>query len=420
MGHRRIGLFFLLLTLIAGAVCADEVRVVAIVNDDVITTEDLRQRTELMIALSGLPDTEEVRQKMRNQVMQRLVDETLQLQETKRRKIAVTPNELEMAYKQLAQRQNVPPDQVEEFLKSKGIDLYALDKQIESEMSWSKYIVQRIRPKIVVTDEEIDEAIEGISSERGFDEWQVGEIILPINTPAEEDNAQSLANKLVEQINEGADFDKIAAQFQGQGTVAQEPRHWVNSGSTDVKMREWLRQAQRNQLSAPIRTAAGLHIVKFYDKRRMIGADPAETEVALKQIIFPVTVEQGEEVALAKFEQAKTVASKTTGCDDFLEAGRSAAEANPHNLGRLQLKHLSEEVRRIVSPLPVGQVSTPFRTPLGIHLMMVCERITPRSIPIDRQQIKDTILQRKMALEAMRQMRNLRRDAFVEARNPNS
>jgi peptidyl-prolyl cis-trans isomerase SurA len=64
--------------------------------------------------------------------------------------------------------------------------------------------------------------------------------------------------------------------------------------------------------------------------------------------------------------------------------------------------------------LPIGQVSAPFRTPLGIHLMIICERISPRSIPIDRQQIKQSIEQKKLALEAMRQMRNLRRDAYIE------
>lgn len=409
-------LFALFVFICLPAIADDEgIKVVAVVNADVITNADISARVDMMMAMSGLENTPEIREKMRNQILHKLIDETLQNQEVKRRHIKVTETEMGFAYKQLAEHQNVPVEQLESKIKELGINPKVLDHQIETEMGWSKLIAQQLRPRINVTDSEINETIEAVSGDRGFDEWQIAEILLPVNTPSAADAAQKLADQLNSSIKSGADFDKLANQFKSPGGDT-ETRHWVNTGSLDPELISWLRKSDIGNVSLPIQTSAGLHIIKIYDKRRMLGADPLETEVALQQIILPATPEQGDDVARQRFEQAKEISKQITGCGNFAEMGKTIPDANVHNLGRLQLKHLSEEIRNIIAPLPVGQVSAPFRTPLGIHLMIICERISPRSVPIDRKQIKQTLEQKKLALEAMRLMWDLRRSAYIEVR----
>ena len=89
-------------------------------------------------------------------------------------------------------------------------------------------------------------------------------------------------------------------------------------------------------------------------------------------------------------------------------------------MGRLQLKHLQGQVRGLVRDMGVGQISDAFRTPAGIHLLMVCERIDARSTLVHREKVKEVLVRRKLGLETLRLMRDARRNAFIDIRSEDS
>lgn len=395
-----------------------EITIAAIVNDDVITSEDLTARLKLTVLMSGLEDRPEMHPRLAAQLLRRLIDETLQVQEAKARRFTVSDEEIHAAYAHFAKRQGKSVDELTAWLGEHGIEPGMVEKQIEAEALWNKYLFKRLKPKINITDQEIKEAIEAASGGSGFDEWQVQIITLPVDSPQRADAAEALARDLMKEVKEGAPFENIAAQFPDASIPSdkEESTPWLNAAQLDKAVLETLEKMAEPGIAGPIRSPAGFHIIKLLNKRRMMDADPEDTEVALRQIILPLAEDAPEEEISERMAQAVSMKEKITGCGDFLDVGAGVEGANAHNLGRLQLRDVQGDVRDIIAGLPVGEASDAFRTPVGVHLMIVCQRIEPRSVPIHEEQVRQIITQKKLSLEAIKTIRDLRRRAFLDVR----
>lgn len=399
----------------------NEFRIAAVVNEQVITTEDLYQRLKLAEVMGGLPDDPELRKRLLPQLMQKLIDEALQRKIANDRKVKVDRERLSEGMQRIAQSQNMTLSEMGQMLASQGASLDAMRAQLEAELLWSNVISNNIRSKTEVLDSDIDNVLEAVSGPQGYDEWQLHEIFLPVGSPEQESDARELAEELIESIQEdGTPFLQVAAQFPGlQATVGEgelTQANWVKETELDPAIVDALMLMRRGDISAPVRTAQGYHILTLVDKRRMVAADPSETEVALRQIILPVAPDAPKTEIQAQLAQAGQLKGWIRGCRDFLAKGQTIPGANAHALGRLQLRQLHPEVRRVVDTLELGKISEPFRTPLGVHLMIMCERIQARSTAINRDEIKGQLLKQKVLLEALRTLRNERRNAFIDIR----
>jgi len=413
--------FSLVLAPIQGAMAQSgqgEIFIAAVVNDDVITSQDLAARLRLTILLSGLENRPEVHQRVAPQILQRLIDETLQKQEAARRGLSATEEEIQSALGKIVQRQNKTVEEMIAFLQANGLPLAVMEDQIYAEILWSKYLVQKLRPRIKLNPQEVKEAVEAATSQTGFTEWHISEITLPVDSPRQADDAERLARGLLQEIQQGASFSKLAQQFPGApGTtdLQESALRWVNATQLDPAVLEAINKQEEPGIIGPIRTTRGYEIIKLHDTRRMLSANPEDTEVALRQIIFPV--EQQDEDAIERYmASAKKLTQTIQGCGDFIGQGQAIEGANAHNLGRLQLRHVHEDMRAIISNLQVGKVSRPILTPVGVHLMIVCQRIEPRSMPVHEEQVREILMRKKLTLEAMKTMRNLRREAFIDVR----
>jgi len=172
MVRTLIGL--LLLALTAGTAAAQETRIAAVVNDDVISVNDLDARIRLVLLSSQLPDNPQVRQRVTPQVLRSLIDERLELQEAKRFNVTVSDQDVNRAFERLEQQNNMPKGALEQLLTQRGIPRSTMVTQITATLAWSKLVDGRLSPNVSVSDEEVNEAMVRIKESVGKPQSRVG------------------------------------------------------------------------------------------------------------------------------------------------------------------------------------------------------------------------------------------------------
>lgn len=262
---------------------AQNFQIVAVVNGDVISNFALYDRINLMITSSGLQNTEEIRNKLIPQAIQTLVNEKLQEQDAKKNRIMVSDKDMENAIADLEAKNNLQPGEFDAFIAKQGIYKNTLLNQIKSQILWQKIVSSKIHPKIVVTDYEIKDTLEWLSSKKINEEVYLSEILISVEEDKKNENeAKELAEKLVEEIKKGKSFSGMAEQFSSSGTASKGGAiGWVPVAQVDNKeLQEAIQKATAHQVLSPIRTDAGYQILKIGNKR---NSTPTITDKKIKE-----------------------------------------------------------------------------------------------------------------------------------------
>lgn len=400
-----------------GAAWAQDVlRIAAIVNDEVISGQDLDQRLDLAVAATGQRNTPELRGRLRDQVLRTLIDERLQMQEAGRMKIAVAPEELNEAYRQLERQNNIPEGRFEEFVTRQGGNIQALNQQLRAEIAWAKVVRRRVVPGIIITDEEVELAVQQLKRDAGGIENLLAEILLLVDNPDQEDEVQRDAVRIIEQLRSGAAFPAMARQFSNGSTAPNGgDLGWVRPGTLPEEVEQVVAKLSPGQLSEPIRSTTGFHIVLVRDRRRIRIGNPADATVAMKEITFPVQARVSRAEMDATMSIARAMYESVSGCSDLEEAARELQLKNTTDIPRQKVGELPPRLRPLAANLEVGKLSTPVPAEDGLSMYMVCERQEASEEP-DRDAIRQRLANARAEQGARRLLRDLRRDAVVEFR----
>jgi peptidyl-prolyl cis-trans isomerase SurA len=266
-------LFFpaiLLLAMLAfrPAAAQDTLRIVALVNDDVITAIDLAVRTEMVIAQSHVQDTPEVRQRLRPQVLRALIDDRLRQQAADKEGISVPQDAIDSRMGQLAQNNNMSLDQFREALRHNNLDPNWLEDQIRTEVAWGMLVNRKFRSSIVVTDADIEAAERRQREDVGKTEYRLAEIFLSVDDPNETGTVRDSADRLIEQLKKGVDFGEIARQFSQSSTASSGGvLGWVTPDDLPAEIASAVRGLQPDGIAGPIRSEGGFHILKVLEER---------------------------------------------------------------------------------------------------------------------------------------------------------
>lgn len=395
------------------AAAQDIQRIAAIVNDEVISAQDLEQRIDVAVILSGLQNTAENRRRIRDQVLRAIITERLQLQEAARLKIPVTQDELNRAVTVVERQNRIPPGAFEESLRAQGIPVQSILSQIRAEVAWSKVVRRRVLPTVNISDEEIDAALNRHRQTQNQPEYLVSEIFLAVDSVQQEEEIRRTALRLAELVRAEQNFSAIARQFS-QGTTASQGGDigWVQPGVLAEEVDAVLPRLAPGQVSDPIRTTGGYYIVALRNRRTQ-GEAAADPTVTLRQIALPLPAQATQQDLQSLWNLANEIAGATRGCAEFERVAREVRSAGQFDLGRVPLSALSPQARQLIEVLPVGQPSQPVRAENAVLVYMVCDRAEGG---ISRDDIRDQLLQRRVELQARRILRDLRRDAVVEFR----
>jgi peptidyl-prolyl cis-trans isomerase SurA len=394
----------------------DAQRIAVIVNDEVISARDADRRAQLLIKGSGLDDSADIRRRVMPQVMQSLVDERLQLQEAKRRNISVSDGELAQAFRQIESANSVPPGGLDRHLAERGIDKDSLSARLRAEIAWGKLVRQRVVPTVSVSDDEVDAVINRVKSAAGQSETQLSEIFLGVDTLAQEDAVRRTGQRLVEQLRAGADFAALARQFS-EGTTANMGGDvgWVLPGTLSEEVDAAVAQLAPNAVSDPIRAPGGFYILKARDRRRINVADVNDTRLTLHQIILPLPVSAAAGDAERVLTQAGEMTRTISGCDGLASKAKELDMPGSGSLGTVRLGDLPPAFREALLTMAAGKLAA-IPVDRAIHVVAVCARNEPQQGQLERDQVRQNLVQRRVSLMARRYLRDLRRDAMVEYR----
>jgi len=386
--------------------------VAAVVNDQPISTFDVRQRTMLLMATTGVQPTQETVARLQEQALRSLIDEKLQLQEAARFEVEVDDEEINNALARLARQNNVSLQDIELDLRNAGIDPTTLRNQIEAELAWQIIVGGRYQNRIRVSDNQIQETRERIINSLSKPRYLIAEIFLPINTAQDEQEMTALANSLIQQMVEGAPFPALATEYSAAPTASVGgDAGWVLSGELRPEVESVLQQMPVGNVSPPIRVPGGIYLIALRDR----SEGGMVNQIELQSITLPLN--NADEAATAEAEaRLHDVTAGLDGCAGAEDAAAQIEGAFATDLGSLTDTALQPQIRDAVTAIEPGQATAPIRSPLGMQIFILCSReLAVEGVP-DEDQIERQLLNQRETLVARRYLRDIRREAVIDIR----
>ncbi|HEV2044281.1 MAG TPA: peptidylprolyl isomerase, partial [Sphingomicrobium sp.] len=248
------------------------IKATAIINGEIITQTDVDQRLALLaIANDGqIPESEIDR--LRQQVLRNLIDETLQIQAAKAAEIKVDDSDVDRTVTRVAGNVKQTPEQMAEYLKARGSSIRSIRRQILGEISWRRLQSAKIESGISVGDDEVKAVIERLEASKGTQEYKISEIFLSATSATA---AQTMANagQILDALRKGGSFVGYARQYSEASTAAVGgDLGWVRPEQLPDPIAEAIRTLQPGQISTPIPVPGGVSIVAIQDTRKVLTA----------------------------------------------------------------------------------------------------------------------------------------------------
>ena len=410
---RALVLAFMLFAWPAGA--QDNLRIAAVVNDDIISAFDLISRLTLVVAASELQDSSEVRRNLAPQVLRNLIEDKLKLQEAKRLQIHVSQKDINLALGRMEKQNGMPKGGLDSFLRRNAINKPTLIEQIKAEIVWTKAVIRKFGRGVRVGDDEIDEKLAEIRQNRGKPEYLVAEIFLSYDNDGGEDEVRTQAERMINQIRDGASFPALARSFSHSSTAAAGGNlGWVRLGQLGGELDAALEKMKPGTVSPPIQTQTGYYILILRKSRIRSGA--GDVTLSLRQLFLPLSPDANANEVASQMSLATTMGEVAYNCADMETLALETGSPLSGDLGQVKLSRLPDTLRKVVGSLPIGKASKPQRMDNGIAVFMVCGREGDKPAAEERAQIRRILENERLTNAARRYLRDLHRAAFVEIR----
>ena len=396
-------------------------RVVAIVDNDVVMESQLRQRlTEVKqnIAKRGgevPPDSA-----VENQVLERLILEDIQLQIAERSGIRISEDELNQAVATIAQRNGLSVAQFRQALAQDGLTYDDVRDQVRRELTISRVRQRQVAQRIQISQQEVQNFL---NSDLGriqlSEEYRLANILIPVADSASSSEIQAAGQKAMQIYNkarQGADFGELAiANSAGDNALDGGEIGWRKAAQLPPPFDQMISSMKPGDVTEPARVPGGIIILKVEDKRG--GESSVVDEVHVRHILLkPNEIRSDEETR----RLAERLRERIEGGEDFAELAKSFSEdpgsaLNGGDLNWINPESLVPEFREVMNSTSAGQLSQPFRTQYGWHILEVLgRRATDNSEQVRQQQALNLLRNRKYDQELQLWLRQIRDEAYVE------
>lgn len=399
-------------------------RVAAIVDNDVVMYSQYKTRlNEVLQTIRKrgveLPPEDVLRQ----QVMDRLIIDALQLQIAERSGIRVTDEELAESMATIAERNGLTQHEFEQALTADGLTLQDAQEQIRQEMMISRVRQYRVAERIQVTDQEVQNFL---SSDLGkmqlAEEFLLANILIPVPDAATSEDlakAEKTVATVVEQLEKGADFSQLAMTYSAsENALEGGEMGWRKAAQLPPPFDRMLSSMSVGQVTQPTRTAGGIIMLKLLDKRgdEVMYRD----EVHVRHILLkPSEIRSPEETK----KLAARLYERLRSGEDFAELAKQFSEdpgsaLNGGDLNWIDPNALVPAFREEMARTAIGELSKPFESQFGWHVLQVLDRrSTDSSVQMREQQAINLLRNRKYDEELQLWLRQIRDEAYVEIKN---
>jgi len=397
--------------------------IAVVVNDDVISVLDLETRITMIINASNMKPDPENRARVKSQVLRGLIDEKLMLQESARADIKVKQDDIAERLQTIATNNNMTVNQLANKMMQSGVPITTLTSQIEASISWQIYAGRELSRSITISEDEITDEIKRIQTNAGKPEYLLAEIFIPVDKPALDRNAQTLTQRLLQEMQNGTTFKTLATNFSRASTAALGgDMGWVQFNHLATELQTVVRELKPGQVSLPIRSIGGYYLLLLRDVRNSPGLNAGNTFLKISQLHVSTPNANDRPALDATARQLVALTQNLRSC-----AQLEAAPAQPGfpfppspltgSMGEISLSNLPQNMQAVVGPLAIGQPSKVLPTGGGLAVMMVCERNSGAlDMEAARMKIGNDLTNNRLELSARRRLHDLRRDAFIDIR----
>ncbi|MDI7774576.1 peptidylprolyl isomerase [Asticcacaulis sp. EMRT-3] len=382
------------------------------VNNDMITSYDLKQRMLLLIVTSGVQVTQDNYAAFQKQALSSLIDEKLEKQEMDHWKVKVTPKEVDDEIARMAQQSNLTSPQLLAELKRVGVEPATLRAQISSEIGWQELVGGRYHSNAAVGSTQVDALMDKVIADGQKPQYLVSEIFIDPAAAGSMANAQQGAQQLYDQIvKKAAPFQAVARQFSNAPSAANGgDEGWLVSGSIDPAIENALKSLKPGEMSPPVMTKDGAYILLL--RRKTDGN--ADMVFHMKQAAIPLSANATADAVSNAEAQLSAFRNKVDSCDavDDLN-GKAPGDIQLTDLGEVQLSTLTPEYVKALRPLKEGESTTPLRNSQYMNVVYVCGRQLAGDHALTREQLEDNLVNQRLAMLGKRYLRELRSSATI-------
>ncbi|AKU10711.1 Chaperone SurA [Azoarcus sp. CIB] len=399
-------------------------RIVAVVNNEVITTLELRERVQQaqrQLARQGtaLPPADV----FERQVLERLVLERAQQQLAAETSLKVDDATLERAIGRIADNNRMSMTDLRLALEKDGITWNRFRDQIRSEILLTRLRERDVDSRIVVTDAEIENFLANNADALSGEEFHVAHILVRVPegaTMQQQSERLARAESVVERLRAGEDFGRLAASYSdAPDGLSGGDLGWRGRDRMPVLFADAVRQMQPGEVSKVIRSPAGFHIVKLVERR---GGTAAGLQQMQQTRARHILIRTSEIVTDADAEsRLRGLRERVVNGGNFAELAKvnsaDLSAAKGGDLGWVNPGDTVPEFERAMEALKPGEVSSPIKSPFGWHLILVEERRMQDVTDERKRAAARNALRERKAEEAYEEwLRQLRDRTYVEYR----
>ncbi|MGM3225401.1 peptidylprolyl isomerase SurA [Dickeya zeae] len=398
-------------------------KIAAVVDNSVVLESDINsllQSVKLNAQEAGqqLPDDAT----LRHQILERLIMDNIIMQMAQKMGVQVTDEQLDRSIANIAAQNHMSLDQLRSRLAAEGVSFDTYRNQIRKDMMIADVRNSEVRRRVTVLPQEVDALAQQLASQgANGPEVNLSQILIPLpENPTQDqvDKAESLANRLVKEASQGADFGKLAITYSADPQALKGGQMgWGRPQELPSLFAERLANPQKGQIIGPIRSGVGFHILRVNDTR---GGSQAVsvTEVHARHILLTTSVVMNDAQAKAKLEE---VASQIrSGKLSFAAAAKQLSQdpgsANQGgDLGWASPDMYDPAFRDALMDLKKGEISAPVHSSFGWHLIQLLDtRRVDKTDAAQKDRAYRMLFNRKFAEEAQTWMQEKRAAAYVK------
>ena len=399
-------------------------RIVAVVNEDVITRQELNDAMKITVdrlQLQGLqlPD----HSVLQTQVLENIITKRVQLQHAKEVGLSVSESEIDETIRRIADDNKLT---LQEFLAALERDNISYNKfrlEIRDEMIMARLKEREVKHQVNVTEGEVDNFLRTQeTSSVGDDEYRLAHVLILVTEtmdPAQIQQRSDRAEKALTRLKEGVDFSKVAAEFSdapdaSKGGIID----WRPISQMGPKFAEMLEPMQPGEITPIVQSPSGFHIFKLLGRRAQEVPTVIIDQTHARHILIKINELTSENEGKLKITQIKERLDRGENFEELAKLySEDASAASGGDLGWLSPGDTVPAFEQAMNKLTPGQISEPVQSQFGWHLIQVIERRS-QDISLDRrrQSARQAIRTRKSDVVVQEWLRQLRDQAYIELR----
>jgi peptidyl-prolyl cis-trans isomerase SurA len=397
--------------------------IAAIVNDGVVLKSELqletRRITERLKAQNTQLPPGDV---LLRQVLDRLIIQQLQLQRAENVGIKISDETLNLALANIAERNKVSLADLPGLLAREGVDYAAYRRELRQQITIDQLRQRDVLQRIAVSPREVDAFLaRQVGKANLREDFLISHILIPVSStaqPADIETAQKLADELHTRILAGENFAKLALTYSsGQQALEGGSLGWLKGSELPSVFADIAPGLPKGGVSEPVRNASGFHLIRLDDRR---GGEPImEDQTHARHILMTTNEVQDDDAVRQKL---LAIRQRVLAGEDFSAVAKAVSE-DPQSaieggdLGWTGPGNFVPEFEKTMNALQVDEISEPFQTQFGWHILQVLERrVYDATADKQRQEAVLAIRNSKLGDEAELWTRRLRDEAFVEIR----